>query len=168
MIQFQLVALNGKKFDDEVYEIVLPTLDGQIGVLQNHMPLVSVASTGVISVRHKANDPNDFMELFAISGGVIEVENNTLRVLVDEADAADELSEDEVKQAIEEAQKLKAEAQDQVSLDQAQSLIDRHEVRLQVAGLKRRNRRKANTCTRSSGNIVPFNVDQWFLYLFLG
>lgn len=141
MIRFQLVALNGKKFDEDVTEIILPTLDGQIGVLSHHMPLVSVASTGVISVRKNAVDRDDMMEHFAISGGVVEVENNVLRVLVDEADAADELSEDQVKKAIEEAKKLKAEATDQVSLDQAQSLIDRHEVRLHVAGLKRRQRR---------------------------
>ncbi len=46
MFRFQLVALSGKKFDDEVYEVVLPTLDGEIGVLKDHMPLVSVATTG--------------------------------------------------------------------------------------------------------------------------
>ena len=54
MIRFQLVALSGTKFDGDAYEITLPTLDGEIGVLQNHMPLVSVAKTGVIAVRRDA------------------------------------------------------------------------------------------------------------------
>lgn len=141
MIRFQLVALNGQKYDAEVYEVLLPTMEGQIGVLDKHMPLLSVAQAGVISVRVRAVDHDDMMEHFAITGGVIEVENNTLRVLVDEANTADELEEDEIKRALEEAEKLKAEATDQVSLDHAQSLIDRSSVRLQVAGLKRRNRR---------------------------
>lgn len=141
MIRFQLVALNGQKYDGDVYEVLLPTMEGQIGVLTNHMPLVSVARAGIISVRLRPQDHDDMMEHFAITGGVIEVENNTLRVLVDEANAADELEEDEIKRALEEAKKLKAEAKDQVSLEHAQSLIDRSAVRLQVAGLKRRNRR---------------------------
>lgn len=141
MIKFQLISLDGVKFDEEVYEVHLPTMDGEIGVLPGHMPLISVAKRGVISVRRLANDRDDMREHFAISGGAIEVSGDNLSVLVDEADSSDEISEEEAKAAMERARKLKAEAKDQVSLDQAQSLIDRSSVRLQVAGLKRRNRR---------------------------
>lgn len=140
MIRFQLVSLGGVKYDEEVYEIILPTLDGQIGVLPGHMPLISAATDGMVSVRRTPQERDDMMDYFAISGGVIEVANDTLRVLVDEADHADEISEAEAQKAIERAQKMMAEAKDQVSLDQAQSLIDRSTVRLQVAGLKRRRR----------------------------
>ncbi len=141
MITFQLVTLDGIKFGEEVYEILLPTMDGVIGVMPGHMPLISVATTGVVSIRRNASDRDDMMDHFAISGGVVEVENNILRVLVDEADHADEINEQEVQKAFELAQKLKSEAKDQVSLEHAQSLMDRQAVRLQVAGLKRRHRR---------------------------
>lgn len=140
MIRFELVTLDGVKFGEEVTEVLLPTMEGQIGVFQNHMPLISVVTNGVISIRHKASDPDDFMDNFAVHGGVVEVADNTLRVLVDEADHADEISEAEAQKAYELAQKMKAEAKDQVSLEHAQSLIDRSAVRLQVAGLKRRRR----------------------------
>lgn len=142
MIHFQLVALSGQKFDDDVYEVILPTLEGEIGVLQNHMPLVSVATSGAIAVRRDARDSDANREFFAISGGLIEVSDNTLRVLVDEADHADDINEAEAEAAVERARQLKAEAKDEVSLEHAQSLIDRHEVRLQVAGLKRRHQRR--------------------------
>jgi F-type H+-transporting ATPase subunit epsilon len=141
MIHFQLVALTGTKFDGEAYEVVLPTLDGEIGVLQDHMPLVSVAKTGVIAVRKEARDTDRALEYFAISGGVIEVSNNVLRVLVDEADHADDINEAEAEAAMERARQLKAEAQDEVSLEHAQALIDRHQVRIQVANLKRRHQK---------------------------
>lgn len=140
MMHFQLVSLGGVKYDEDVYEIILPTLDGEIGVMPGHMPLISAATHGVISVRRNSSDRDDMMEHFAISGGVIEVANNTLRVLVDEADHADEISEAEVQKAMELAQKMKREAKDQVSLEHAQTLIDRSAVRLQVAGLRRRRR----------------------------
>lgn len=140
MIHFQLVSLGGVKFDEDVYEVTLPTLDGQIGVLDHHMPLVSVASDGMIAVRHKPTDPDDFRDYFAVSGGVIEVANNVLTVLVDEADHADEVDAAEAQKAYDRAQKMKSEAKDQVSLEHAQSLVDRQAVRLQVAGVKRRRR----------------------------
>ena len=140
MIRFQLVSLGGLKFNEEVYEITLPTMDGQIGVLDHHMPLVSVASRGLIAVRHKPTDPDDFRDYFAVSGGVIEVADNTLTVLVDEADHADELDAADAQKAYDLAKRMVNEAKDQVSLERAQSLVDRQEVRLQVAGLKRRRR----------------------------
>lgn len=142
MIHFQLVALSGTKFEGDVYEVVLPTLEGEIGVLQDHMPLVSVATTGAIAVRKDAKDNDAAREYFASSGGVIEVSDNTLRVLVDEADHADDINEAEAEAAMERAQKMKAEAKDQVSLEHAQQLVDRHAVRLQVANLKRRHQRR--------------------------
>ena len=142
MFHFQLVSISGSKFDDDVEEVILPTLEGEIGVLQDHMPLVSVANTGVIAVRRQARDRDDQREFFATNGGVIEVSDNTLRVLVDEADHADDINEAEAEAAMERAKKLVSEAKDQVSLEHAQSLVDRHAVRLQVAGLKRRHQRR--------------------------
>ncbi len=140
MIHFQLVSLSGKQFDDDVYEVVLPTLDGEIGVMKDHMPLVSVAKVGVVAVRRDQKDSDSQREYFAINGGAIEVSDNQLRVLVDDADNADEISESEVQKALELAKKMKAEAKDEVSLEHAQELVDRHTVRLNVAGLKRRKK----------------------------
>lgn len=142
MFHFQLVSISGKKFDEDVYEVILPTLDGEIGVLKDHMPLVSVATTGAIAVRRNPKDSDAQREYFATNGGVVEVSDNTLRVLVDEADRADDINEAEVQKALERAQKMKAEAKDEISLEHAQALVDRHNVRLQVAGLKRRHQRK--------------------------
>lgn len=142
MIRLQLITLSGKKFDDEVYEVLLPTMDGQIGVLEKHMPLISAATNGVISIRRNAKDSDAEMELFATNGGVIEVVNNTLRVIVDEADHAADIDEAEAEAAYARAQQMKDEAQDAVSLEHAQTLVDRSSVRLQVAGLKRRHHRK--------------------------
>lgn len=141
-MRFQLVALSGTKFDDDVYEVILPTLDGEIGVLEDHMPLVSVATNGAIMVRRNQRDADRDREYFAVSGGVIDVTNNVLRVLVDEADHADSINEAEVEAAHERALQLKAEAKDEVSLEHAQSMVDRQAIRLQVANLKRRHQRK--------------------------
>lgn len=141
MIRFQLVTLSGVKFDQEVYEVILPTLDGQIGVLTDHMPLISAATAGIISVRKTPKDSDAAMEHFATFGGVVEVAHNTLKVLVDEADHGDEISEAEAQDALERAEKMRAEAKDEKSLEHARELIDRSAVRLQVVRLHRRSNR---------------------------
>lgn len=141
MFRFQLVALSGTKFDEEVYEVILPTVDGQIGVLGEHMPLVSVVVNGPIMVRRSSHHRDDQRDYFATNGGVIEVSNNTLRLLVDEADHADDINQAEAEAALERAKAMKLEAKDQISLEKAQALIDRQEVRLQVANLKRRHQK---------------------------
>ncbi|NBU33250.1 ATP synthase F1 subunit epsilon [bacterium] len=139
-MHFTLYSLDGVKFDDQVYEVIIPTLDGIIGVLPGHMPLISVATDGVILVRRTATERDDQRDVFAISGGTVQVENDQLRVLVDEADSADSLNEKEVQDAYERAKNLKANAKDHVSLQNAQAMMDRHAVRLQVASMKRRKK----------------------------
>lgn len=142
MLRLTILTLDGVKYDEAVYEVILPTMDGQIGVFTGHSQIVTQAKEGIIFARVKLGDPDDFMESFVCHGGVIEVEDDVVSVLSDEASSSDELIEAEEKQAYEQAIKLRADAKDQVSLDKAQSMIDRHAVRLQVAGLrKNRNRR---------------------------
>jgi F-type H+-transporting ATPase subunit epsilon len=139
MMKLQLVTLKGTKLDKDVYEVVLPTADGEIAVFPGHEPLVGIAVPGVIAVRHTKGDPDSRLEYFAISGGVIEVNTKELRVLVDEADSAEEIVEAESKTALERAMKLRDNAHDQVELEKARQLVDRHAVRLKVAELRRRH-----------------------------
>lgn len=141
MIRFELVTLDGTKFGEEVHEVVLPTSEGYIAVFPDHMPLVSIASPGIISVRRNAGDADSKLEYFATNGGVIEIGDNRVRVLVDEADHENEINEQEAQKAFEHAQAMRSAARDRVSLEHAQSMVDRQAARLNVASLRRRKRR---------------------------
>lgn len=141
MIKFQLVGLTGKAFDDDVYEVIIPTANGSIGVFESHMPLVSVAAPGVISVRRQASDADTAMEHFATMGGVIEVDGKVLRFLADDVARAEEIAEEEAEAAIKRARELIKDAKSQVALSEAQQLLTRNTVRLQVAKLKKRHHR---------------------------
>lgn len=142
MLKLHLVTLSGTKSLSDVFEVILPTPQGQIAIFENHSPLISLASAGIIKVRVKPNDPDDFMDLYATNGGIIEITNNVVRVLVDEADAPEEINEQEVKKAQVEAKNLLKEAKNQISLAHAQTMLDRTNIRLKVSELK--NRRKRN------------------------
>ncbi len=138
-MQLQLVTLSGSKFDEDVYEIVIPTIDGEIGVFPGHEPLVTLAKSGVIQVRRKRTDPLDKLEYFAITGGIVEIGVNQVKVLVDEADHGADIVEAESKAALQRALRMRDEAKTQVELEEAHQLVDRHMVRLKVADLHRRH-----------------------------
>ncbi len=140
-MKLELVTLLGVQLSKDVYEVQLPTKAGPIGVFPGHEPLVSVAVPGAITVRYKKNDPDDLLEYFAVSGGVIEIDQKRVRVLVDEADHGDDIIEAESKAALEKALELQKNATNAVELEKATQLVDRHQVRLNVAGLRRRHRR---------------------------
>lgn len=136
-MRLELITLSGLKMDDDVYEVLLPTADGEIAVFPGHERLITLAIPGIVSVRRNKNDHDDRMEVFATNGGVIEINGERVRVIVDEADAADEILETEAKAALALAEKLRADAKSQVDINEAQALINRHTARLKVAGLRR-------------------------------
>jgi len=139
-MNFELITLSGAKIDEEVYEVILPTSGGEIAVFPHHEALVAVAVPGVISVRREKQHSNDQMEFFAISGGVVEIGGNRVRVLVDEAEHGEDIVEAESSAALERAVTMRDNATDQVELEKAHQLVDRHAVRLKVADLHRRRR----------------------------
>lgn len=141
MFHVKLITLSGVKYESDVAEVSLPTLDGEIAVLTDHMPLVSVAKSGAVAIRPTPKTPDSEREFFAISGGVIKMDENQLEVIVDEADHASDIAEAEAEAAHERAKQLKAEAKDEVSLERAQAMVDRTGARLQVANLKHRTRK---------------------------
>lgn len=142
MLTFELVTLEGVKFSEEAHEIVLPTPEGQIAVFPDHMPLISVITPGVISIRKRASDKDEKMEYFATDGGIVEIEHGKkLRLLADVAEQADDINEMEAKEALKRAQELRASADSQVDLAEASALIAQQSARLRVAELKRRKRR---------------------------
>jgi len=141
-MRFRLVTLYGVKIDEEVYEVVLPTADGEIAVYPGHEPLVSVAIPGAISVRYAKDDSDDELEYYAISGGVIEISQDSLRVLVDEADHGEDIIEADSQAALERAIELRDSATSQVELEKAHQLVDKQAVRIKVADLRRRSKRR--------------------------
>lgn len=141
-MHLQLITLSGVRVDKDIYELMAPTSAGEIAVFPGHEPLVTLAVPGALAVRHEKGDDDKDIEYFAISGGILEINPASIRVLVDEADHGDDIIEAESQAALDRALKLRDDAKDQVELEKARQLVDRHTVRLQVANLHRRRRRQ--------------------------
>ena len=139
-MRLELITLLGEKLNETVYEVMLPTQDGDIAVFPGHEALVSLARPGVLGVRRSKGDADSKIEYFAITGGVIEVTSERVRVLVDAADTGADISETQSKSAYDAAVKLRDQAASQVELEKALQMVEHQAARLRVAELHRRHR----------------------------
>lgn len=139
-LDLRLISLLGEKFHESVYEVILPTTTGEISVFPGHENLVTLAKSGVIAVRREKNDSDDQLEYFATGGGVIEIDGKSVKILVD--DVEQEIIEEESKKALARALEMRQNAANQVELERATELIDRHQTRLKVAELRRHQKRR--------------------------
>lgn len=138
-MKLELITLSGEKLSEEVYEVTIPTTAGEISVFAGHVPLVTVAREGVLYVRRKKTDRDEVRDVFAINGGMIQVDQRTVRVLVDEAESPGDLIAHEVEAALERAKEQRANAKDAISISEAEAMMNRAAARLKVANLRRRH-----------------------------
>lgn len=86
-------------YTNEVEMVVAPTIDGEVGILPLHAPLVSALKPGEVRVRF-----GDEVEWFAVAGGYIQVHEDKVIVLADAAAAASQIDVGRARQALELAQ----------------------------------------------------------------
>lgn len=87
-------------YTNEVAMVVAPTVDGEIGILPRHAPLVSALKPGEIRVRRD----NDQVEWFAIAGGYIQVHEDKVIILADHAAASSQIDIERARKGAELAQ----------------------------------------------------------------
>jgi len=88
-------------YTSEARMVIAPTIDGEVGILPLHAPLVSALKPGEIRVRYQ----DDEVEWFAISGGYIQVHEDKVIILADHAAASSQIDVDKARKALEFAQK---------------------------------------------------------------
>ena len=76
-MEVKIISPDNTLFDGEADMVVVPGTDGLIGILNNHAPLISSLKKGAVKIKKDKED-----QLFDIGGGVVEVMNNSVVVLV--------------------------------------------------------------------------------------
>lgn len=138
-MRFKLVSAQGIKYDNEAYEVLVPTKDGTIAVFQDHMPLISAAIGGVVSVRVSSSDRDPELKHFAVGGGVMEVDGKTLVFLSDDVTASEDVSEKEAEAALARAEDLIKNAGSRTQLNEAHRLLHHSRAQLHIASIKKRH-----------------------------
>jgi F-type H+-transporting ATPase subunit epsilon len=83
----QILTPDGSLFDDEVEGVKVPGSQGSFEVKVNHASIISSLEIGKVRIRRSDNSE----ELFAVSGGFVEVNDNKLTLLAEAAESRDQI-----------------------------------------------------------------------------
>ncbi|NMC52410.1 MAG: ATP synthase F1 subunit epsilon [Chloroflexi bacterium] len=138
-IRCEIVSLDKIVFEGDVNMVVLPGIHGEIGVLPNHSPLLTMLSYGIITIKQ-----GDKENVFTVYGGVAEVQPDQVTVLAEGAESVETIDVERAEMARKRAEELLNSGIPQIS-DQYASLqasLLRSNLRLAAA---RRFRRRGQT-----------------------
>src|SRR5512143_1708502 len=85
-IRCEIVSQDRVVFQGDVDIVVLPGAAGEMGILPHHAPVLTTLKYGFIRVRHTGKE-----EIFAVAGGVAEVQPDVVTVLADAAENVEEI-----------------------------------------------------------------------------
>lgn len=124
-IKFEIVTPEKVVLKQQVLQVTVPTEEGEITVLPEHIPLVSILKPGVLELKKIDKE----IELISVSGGFIEVLRDKIVILADTAERAQDLDEELIVTAKAKAEKAKEDAMNKDNFDLS-SISARLEVEL--------------------------------------
>ena len=118
--EFKIEIVNPEKsflVKDDVSEVVVPAYEGEMGILKDHISIISFLKPGIIKILSKSGD-----ESYYIEDGIVEFKNNNLSILTSSifniADMDKSKQQDLLKQAEEESGKKEISDQSRYLIDQ--------------------------------------------------
>jgi F-type H+-transporting ATPase subunit epsilon len=133
-LQLEIVTPERRVYADEVDMVLVPGIDGELGVLPHHTPLVSLLGAGELRIR-KAGDE----ESFAIVGGFLQVGPDKVVVMAETADMASEIDLERAQEARREAERaLESGFHEGADLAAARAQLQQALLRIRVAERRRR------------------------------
>ena len=118
--EFKIEIVNPDKsflVKDDVSEVVVPAYEGEMGILKDHISIISFLKPGIIKILSKSGDENYYVE-----DGIVEFKNNNLSILTSSifniADMDKSQKQDLLKQAEQESSKVEISDQSKYLIDQ--------------------------------------------------
>jgi F-type H+-transporting ATPase subunit epsilon len=131
--KLEIVTAERMVFSDDVTAVIAWGIQGQLGILPHHAPLVTILQPGDILIRKDKEE-----EYFAISGGFLEVRPDKVVVLADACERAEEIDIARAEEALRRAQETMKGAPAGIEAGVAEAALRRSLARLKVAERKRR------------------------------
>lgn len=126
-MKLKIITQERVVFDDEVDEIYTRATDGEIGILKNHVPIMTSLEIGVTRAKINGND-----KFFTTMGGILQFKDDECTILTTVAEQGDEIDELRAKEALERAQKRLKEAKTRIDSKRADAAIARAKARLKA------------------------------------
>ncbi len=117
--EFKLEVVNPEKsflLKDDVTEVVVPAFEGEMGILKDHISIISFLKPGIIKIYSKLGE-----EKYYVEDGIIEFKNNNLSILTSSIFDIKDMEKSKIDEMLRVAEE--ETAKDNIS-DQAKYLID--------------------------------------------
>ena len=138
VIRLDIVTVEKVVFSDDVDIVVAPGIEGELGILPHHAPLMTMLEPGEILARKAGEEFS-----MAASGGFIEVRPERVIILADYAERADEIDISRAEAAKKRAEERLAHPGAGIDAARAEAALKRALARIEVA--QRRKRRAPHT-----------------------
>ncbi|KAF1305475.1 F0F1 ATP synthase subunit epsilon [Enterococcus saccharolyticus] len=115
-LTINIVTPNGVVYDHHATLIVVKTLDGELGILPNHAPII--APLAIDELRVTRIDSETHIDWVAVNGGVMEVRDNIVTVIADSAEREREIDLSRAERAKQRAEHLILEAKEHDDVDE--------------------------------------------------
>lgn len=145
-VRVEIVSQDRMVYEGEADIVILPGVEGELGILPHHSPLLTTLEFGFLKVRHSQGE-----EIFTIAGGVAEVQPNLVTVLADRAENVVEIDVSRAEAARERAQRMLEEAPppDTDAYLAMEAALRRSNLRLEAVRRYRSSRRGRQTYSSS-------------------
>jgi F-type H+-transporting ATPase subunit epsilon len=138
-IQCDVVSVERIVFSDSVDMVLAPGVEGMLGILPRHAPLMTALVPGEVTIR-KAGQEDVFI---AVGGGFMEVRPDRVTILADSAERADEIDMERAEAARRRAEeRLHAAVPGAVDFSRAEMALHRSLIRIKVAEHRKRKDRR--------------------------
>jgi F-type H+-transporting ATPase subunit epsilon len=127
-------------FSEQVEYVSLPGIEGIMGILPNHAPMLTALSFGEVMVRRSGDE-----EFFAIGGGFAEVQPDHVIILADSAEQADEIDLERAQEARRKAEEAMETgvSEDAARYAQIDAALRRAQIRIDVSRRRSTGRRRS-------------------------
>ena len=131
-MRLEIITAEQRVYAEEVEILVAPGIDGELGILPHHAPLMTALQPGEIMIRKDGQET-----YLAVTGGFLEVMGNQVTILADAAEHSEEIDEERARLAMQQAQERLSSRTADLDLEQATASLRRAETRLRVARRRR-------------------------------
>ena len=94
-MQLEIITAEQQVFGDDVDLVVAPGIEGELGILAHHAPLMTALQPGEILIRKDGEET-----YLAVTGGFLEVMGNKVTILADACERSDEIDEERAQVAV--------------------------------------------------------------------
>lgn len=132
-LRLEIVTAERSIFSDDVDVVVAPGIDGELGILPHHAPLLTALQGGELRIKKGGEEIS-----MALSGGFLEVMRNKVLILADTAERDDEIDLERAEAAKRRAEQTLRSAGTEVDRARAEAALRRALTRINIAQRRRR------------------------------